>query len=317
MVVNGCPISEAAFAMWTERLTPLIEATGASFFEATTAIALADFAARRADVGVIEVGLGGRLDSTNVVTPLVSAVTNVSREHTSYLGSTLEEIAAEKAGIAKPGVPFVIGETDPALAGLLARLGTAAGAASIVVPPDERFSGAMHLSGEHQRRNASLALAVLRALPNAYRPSAEAVQQGFHAARAPGRFDRRGRWIFDVAHNLGGVRVLTHLLERTRPPRPLHAIMAVLKDKDWAAMTDEISRLADVVWITHAPSAPTDRRWDLAAVAAHCGTAARANPDLEHVLHQASREAGTVLVCGSFHTVGDAMARLPGFTPLG
>ncbi len=303
--------------MWTERLTPVIESTGASFFEATTAIAFADFAARRADVGVIEVGLGGRLDSTNVVTPLVSAVTNVSREHTSYLGSTLEEIAAEKAGIAKRGLPFVIGETDVTLAALLAHLGAAAGAAPIVLPPDELFDGAMYLQGEHQRRNAALALAVLRALPNTYRPSTEAVLQGFREARAPGRFDRRGKWIFDVAHNAGGIRVLTDLMERTQPPRPLHAVMAVLQDKDWSAMTDEISRLVDVLWITHAPSSPTDRRWDLAAVAAHCGAAARADPDLGHVLVQASREAATVLVCGSFHTVGDAMERLPGFAPLG
>src|SRR6185437_396508 len=109
------PISEDAVAMWTERLLSPILERKATFFEATTALAFADFAARGAEIAVIEVGLGGRLDSTNVVQPLVSGVTKIERDHMKYLGDTLELIATEKAGIAKPGVPFVIGERDPAL----------------------------------------------------------------------------------------------------------------------------------------------------------------------------------------------------------
>src|SRR6476469_8852304 len=115
IVVDGVPISEAAVVMWAERLLPLIRRRRATFFEATTAIAFADFAARGAEIAVVEVGLGGRLDSTNVVYPLVSAVTKIERDHMKYLGDTLEQIAAENAGIAKPRVPFVIGERDPAL----------------------------------------------------------------------------------------------------------------------------------------------------------------------------------------------------------
>ncbi|HEX2219404.1 MAG TPA: Mur ligase family protein, partial [Gemmatimonadales bacterium] len=98
--VDGVPISEDAVAMWTERLRPLILERRATFFEATTAIAFADFAARGAEIAVVEVGLGGRLDSTNVVRPLVSAVTKIERDHMKYLGDTLERIAGEKAGIA-------------------------------------------------------------------------------------------------------------------------------------------------------------------------------------------------------------------------
>ena len=112
--VDGVPIGEEAMAMWTERLHPLILERKATFFEATTAIAFADFAARGAEIVVAEVGLGGRLDSTNVLRPLVSAVTKIERDHMKYLGDTLELIATEKAGIAKPGTPFVIGERDPA-----------------------------------------------------------------------------------------------------------------------------------------------------------------------------------------------------------
>ncbi|MCZ6754121.1 MAG: Mur ligase family protein, partial [Gemmatimonadetes bacterium] len=113
MVVDERPITEDQFAAWTTRLRPVIDASDASFFEATTAIAFADFAARAVDVAVVEVGLGGRLDSTNVVRPAVSAVTNVEMDHTEYLGNTLSAIAAEKAGIAKADVPFVLGDARP------------------------------------------------------------------------------------------------------------------------------------------------------------------------------------------------------------
>src|ERR671916_2234879 len=125
--VDGVPISEAAVAMWTGRLLAPILERKATFFEATTALAFADFAARGAEIAVVEVGLGGRLDSTNVVRPLVSGVTKIERDHMKYLGDTLELIASEKAGIAKPGVPFIIGETDPGLVEVLRRGGTRAG----------------------------------------------------------------------------------------------------------------------------------------------------------------------------------------------
>src|SRR3954462_7682108 len=119
--VGGLPISEEAVAMWTGRLlTPILERK-ATFFEAPTALAFADFAARGAEIAVVEVGLGGRLDSTNVVHPLVSAVTKIERDHMKYLGDSLELIACEKAGIAKPGVPFVVGEKDPKLVEVLRR----------------------------------------------------------------------------------------------------------------------------------------------------------------------------------------------------
>jgi len=112
ITVDGEPISEAALADWTERLQGDIERLDASFFEATTAIAFADLAARGVDIAVIEVGLGGRLDATNVITPLASVVTKIALEHTDYLGPTLGGIAREKAGIAKRDVPFVTGEPD-------------------------------------------------------------------------------------------------------------------------------------------------------------------------------------------------------------
>src|SRR5512144_2631930 len=118
--VDGVPIAENALAMWTERLQPLILERKATFFEATTAIAFADFAARGVEIAVVEVGLGGRLDSTNVITPLVAGVTRIALEHTEYLGHDLAGIAREKAGIAKPGEALLTTETSETLIAAMA-----------------------------------------------------------------------------------------------------------------------------------------------------------------------------------------------------
>ena len=317
MLVDGRPIPADAFVAWTERLRPLLDPTGASFFEATTAIAFADFAARGVDIAVVEVGLGGRLDATNVVTPLVSVVTHVALDHTDYLGTTLEAIAVEKAGIAKPGVPFVVGEPEGDIAQLLMTCGGAAGARPVRVPPEARYEGRLSLQGPHQRRNAAVAEAVLAALPAAWRPPGEAMAAAFARLRLPGRYDRRGRWLFDVAHNPDGLAALLAALAADPPSRPLHAVVCVLRDKDWPAMLHALAGAVDRLWLTDAPSAPADRAWDLPAAATLLGPRAVVERDLGRALEGAAQGAGTVLVTGSFHTVGDAMARLPGFQPLG
>ncbi len=318
MMVDGQPIGTAGFVAWTERLLPEIERTGASFFEATTAIAFADFAARGVDVAVVEVGLGGRLDSTNVLTPLVSAVTHIALEHTAYLGTTLPAIAREKAGIAKPGVPFVVGEPDGALASVLAAAARGAGATPVVrVPPEERYPEILGLPGPHQRRNAAVAAAVLRALPPGLRPDADAMARGFATARLPGRYDRRGHWLFDVAHNPDGVRTLLATLRALPPPGPLRALVSILDDKDWRTMIALLLEQVAELWVTNAPSAPKARRWNLAAVEAEFRGRVRVQPDFDAGVTALRNASGTVLVCGSFHTVGDVMARLPGFQPFG
>ncbi|MBI2615211.1 MAG: bifunctional folylpolyglutamate synthase/dihydrofolate synthase [Gemmatimonadetes bacterium] len=355
MVVDGRPISREAFAAWTERLRPLIERSGASFFEGLTAIALADLAARRVEVAVVEVGLGGRLDSTNVVEPVASAVTTIAREHTEYLGDTLPGIAREKAGIAKPGTPFVIGETDPAIATVLADVAGERGARPIVaVPPGAEYAGPLGLRGSHQRRNAAIAAALLDVLPDPWRPGAAALAAGFSEARLAGRFDRRGRWIFDVAHNPAGIGVLVGALRETELRRPVHALVGILGDKAWQDMLAGLAEVVDRIWLTTPPTAPPERRWNLDEVGRVIGRwsaggsrslrlldsppipapgslAARLppasirpitrapviEPDFDRALQQVQQGAATVLVTGSFHTVGDALARLPGFAPLG
>ena len=330
MLVGDVPVSEAAIAMWTGRLRPLILEREATFFEATTAIAFADFAARGAEVAVVEVGLGGRLDSTNVVRPMVSAVTRIARDHTKYLGDSLEEIAREKAGIAKPGAPIVIGETDPGLVAALAagarsavqELEPGARADVRIIPADRTWNGPLGLAGPHQRRNAAVAAAVLEALPAPYRPAADAVARAFAVTRVPGRLDRRGIWLFDVAHNPDGVRALVAALRADPPPRPLHALVSILGDKEWPEMLVELDQVVDRGFLTLAPTA-AGRGWDTEWLGRWLADPTRPparadwvmSPDFAGTVQRAREGAGTVLVTGSFHTVGDVMSLL-GLQPI-
>ena len=315
--VNGALISKEAVAAWTEELRPLIEERGATFFEASTAIALADFAARGVDIAVIEVGLGGRLDSTNVITPLVAGVTKIARDHMKYLGETLEEIAVEKAGIAKPGVPFVIGERDPRIVEVLRREIAHRGGTAVEMAADREWIGALGLSGPHQRRNAAVAEEVLGQLPASLRPDADAVRRGFRKARLPGRFDRRGKWLFDVAHNPDGMRALAAALEAEGIARPVHAVVSILGDKEWPEMLVELDRAIDRGILTIAPSAD-QRRWTLEWLERWLHDPSRPparaswhlEPDFRRALVEAESGASTVLVTGSFHTVGDVMLEL-------
>lgn len=329
-LVDGVPAGEDAIAMWVDRLRPTIEVTGATFFEAGTAIAFADFAARGAEVAVIEVGLGGRLDSTNVVHPLVSGVTKIALDHQKYLGDTLEAIATEKAWIAKPGAPFVIGETRPELVQVLrAAAGDAVHSldpgATVdvrVVPPEARYGGELRLLGAHQRRNAAVAQAILEALPDRWRPSPDEVAAGFGAAMIPGRLDRRGKWLFDVAHNPDGMRTLVQSLEELAVPGPVHALVSILGDKAWPEMLVELDRGVDRGILTIAPSADT-RRWDMAWLDQWLRDPSRPQaraqwqlvPDFLEALTRVQDGAGTVVVTGSFHTVGDVMEAL-GLAPI-
>ncbi len=327
--VDGAPISEAAVAMWTGRLLSPILERKATFFEATTALAFADFAARGAEIAVVEVGLGGRLDSTNVVHPLVSGVTKIAEDHMKYLGDTLELIACEKAGIAKPGVPFVIGETDPDLVEVLrrearrsveragGRPGDKIDSDTRVLPPGYEWCGPLSLAGPHQRRNAAVAHGILMALPEPYRPTEEEINRAFGSVRVAGRLDRRGRWLFDVAHNPDGMRSLVTALGAIRPSRPIHALVSILGDKDWPEMLVELDQAIDRGVLTIAPTAAA-RGWDIDWLGRWLRDPSRPPPhaswtlvpDFAGAIEKVQEGAGTMLVTGSFHTVGDVMQAL-------
>ena len=312
--VNGIPIGEEAAAMWVERLLPLADRLGATFFETTTAVAFADLAARGAEIAVIEVGLGGRLDSTNVVVPLASVVTKIEMDHQKYLGDTLFAIAREKAGIAKPGAPFIVGETRAEIVAVLREEAAKAQADVRGVPAATEYAGPLALLGRHQRRNAAVAQAVLDALPAPYRPGPREIRDGFAKVRVPGRLDRRGKWLFDVAHNPDGMAALCRSLEELALPRPVHALVSILGDKAWAEMLVRLDEVVDRGILTVTPSA-AGRRWDLDWLRQWLRDPsrppARASwqlvPDFGQALRRVQEGAGTVLVTGSFHTVGDVM----------
>jgi dihydrofolate synthase/folylpolyglutamate synthase len=330
VMVDQVPIGEAAVASWTTRLKPLADTLGATFFETTTAMAFADLAARGAEISVIEVGLGGRLDSTNVVRPVASVVTKIEMDHQKYLGETLEAIAREKAWIAKPGAPFVVGETRRAILDVLGSEADLAvrsidpGATADIreVPPGAVYQQELALLGGHQKRNAAVARAVLEALPPAYRPDEAAIRRGFASATVPGRLERRGKWLFDVAHNPDGVAALCRAVEELAPPRPVHALVSILGDKAWPEMLVQLDRVVDRGVLTITPSAE-GRRWDVEWLRRWlhdpnrppARAAWRLEPDFTRALAEVQQGAGTVLITGSFHTVGDVMEVL-GLSPI-
>ncbi|HEU4560831.1 MAG TPA: folylpolyglutamate synthase/dihydrofolate synthase family protein [Longimicrobium sp.] len=340
--IGGRPVERELLLACEARLRPEIERTGATFFEATTAIAFLCFAEAGVDVAVVEVGLGGRLDSTNVITPEACAVTNVARDHTEYLGESLDEIAFEKAGIFKPGIPVVVGETAPGPLAVLQRRAEEVGAPLTTLGADAVFdvtvslegtvfeleesarwgSREVHTSliGEHQARNAAVAAELLGLLPRDLRPSWEAIERGFSRVRWPGRLQverlRGTTWVLDVAHNPAGVASLVASLDRLRLPRPVVLLTAILNDKEWGEMLPPLLSRADAAVLTVAPSSPDSRRWNPADAEAKIGESAgvpiRIIPDFSAAVSRAETMAphGTVLVTGSVHTVGDALAEL-------
>lgn len=336
VVVDGVSIAEEEVVEWVRRWTDTCERLGATFFEATTVLAFDHFARAGVDVAVIETGLGGRLDSTNVIEhPLAAGITSIGVDHTEYLGSTLAEIAAEKAGIFKAGCPAVIGEGDPDVRALLARLAREGGAAPVRVLAEEwtvageeigpwgtRFSldtGTARaelttpLTGRHQAANAAVALMMLDAAGAPYATSLDEARKALRRVRLPGRFERDGRFVFDVAHNPDGVAVLAETLRAVAPPRPAVAVLAVLSDKDWRGMIDALAPCVERFVLTVAPTAPASRLWDpdeALTYAAKRGLRATVDRDFAHALGPAVEDAATVVVTGSFHTVGDAMALL-------
>jgi dihydrofolate synthase/folylpolyglutamate synthase len=335
LTVNGKPIFEEEVLEFLKRWIPTAEELGATFFEVTTALAFDWLARQEVDIAVIETGLGGRLDSTNVLTPRVAAVTSIGLDHTDLLGDTLEAIAREKAGIFKANVPAVIGEPAPEIRQLLATCAKDAGAEPVVVLDEHytidnvvvsaagtsfiltRGEDAQPLTtpllGGHQARNTATAIATVTAMGKEYLPPPGEISKALSRVFLPGRFQRSGKVIFDVAHNPAGARTIAETIRDLDPPPPRTALVAVLADKDWRGIIRELAPAVDRFLFTNAPSAPPERRWDPAEAETFAktqGFEADMEPDIDVALARGESESGTLLVTGSFHTVGDAMSRL-------
>lgn len=331
--INGAPIPEVDLLETARPLWQALETSGASFFEATTVLAFSAFERAGIDVGVIEVGLGGRLDATNVLDPEVSVITNIALDHAEYLGDTIESVAREKAGIIKRGSAVVTGEIEGIAYDVFAAAAAERGTHidRVAAPADVSFglSGTrfrirggyfdgldLHtpLIGAHQARNAAIAV---RALEHFGVTDEYLIQAGTAAVHWPGRLQvvptSGCTWIFDVAHNVAGVDALVASFKELKAARPVVVLIGILGDKDWRRMLPPLFDIADDAILTIPPTAPAGRVWSPEeAIAAVPGANARVIADFDAALAAASAAAqgGTVLVTGSFHTVGDALACL-------
>lgn len=240
--VNGHPIPETYVIHFVEEERNFFESLHPSFFELTTAMAFRYFADEKVDVAIIEVGLGGRLDCTNIIRPDVCVITNISLDHTQFLGDTLAKIAEEKAGIIKNSIPVVIGETTPETKPVFQRKAQETGSPIYFAEENDReeYPGIEYeLKGLYQKKNARTILTTLPLLKKVgYRLDEQAVRSGFaHVVELTGLM---GRWqklqesptlICDTGHNVGGITYITEQL-KLQTYRQLHIVIGMVNDKD-------------------------------------------------------------------------------------
>jgi dihydrofolate synthase/folylpolyglutamate synthase len=341
IIVGGQPISEDEVVDFIERHGETIERLGATFFEATTAMAFDHIARSDADVAVIETGLGGRLDSTNVLDPIAAIVTSIGLDHTELLGTTVEQIATEKAGIFKKGRAAVIGERWPDTLQQLKDLAHGVGSSPILSVVEEldiqhprvgldgtRFEAGfgkdaqevhIGLVGSHQPANVMTAWLALCAAGAGYEVPLGDLTPALRDLQLAGRFHRVGNIIFDVAHNPAGAAVVAGTIRQLDLPHPVTALVGILGDKDWHPMIESLAGVATEIIATTPPTAPAERRWhleDVSRFAREAGIDLRAMTDFDAAVRTATADpTQTTIITGSFHTVGDAMARL-GVNPL-
>jgi dihydrofolate synthase/folylpolyglutamate synthase len=324
-VIDGHPVSSAAMSAAVTDVREAIDALRAegalavqpTFFEVTTAAAFELFRRAKVEVAVVEVGLGGRLDATNVVSPVATAITSIALDHQLYLGSTLREIAIEKAGIIKPGVPVVVGELDPEAFTAIDQIARERGAEVIRTTASDVGDLSVGLPGAHQRGNAAVALRLLEtANARGLRVPAAAIATGLATAAWPGRLDSRrlpdGREILlDAAHNPAGAAALASYLKGLPgPARPL--VFAAMRDKDIRGMLTE---LAPVVARLIATRASNARSEEPAAILAHARAVvprlpASAEPSLTGALAAAWHTSPHITVAGSIFLLGDVLREL-------
>ena len=327
--INGEMIPEEAVVDFVDHKREMFEKLKLSFFEMTVGLAFDYFAKERVDIAVIEVGMGGRLDSTNVITPLLSIITNIGLDHTQFLGDTLEKIAVEKAGIIKDNVPVVIGETQLETTPVF--LKTAADHHAPITFADQHYvvddisRYTDELTGEYQKHNIATVLEAVEVLRKVtdldLQPSA--VRNGL--ARVVTNTHLHGRWqtigeapltICETAHNAPGIDSMLGKLA-TMPFRSLHVVYGCVNDKDYCKILlhlhDEFTRLGKPFdWCFSQPSVPRGLPVaDLQAAAARLGIHGDAYINVKEAIaaaRRASDPADLVLVTGSIFLVADALA---------
>ena len=337
MRVDGVPVSEVEFAALLDEIRPAIDKVAvefgrATYYETLLALSFVYFARAGVEVGVIEVGLGGTLDGTNVLRPQVSVITNIGLDHTEVLGDTLEAIARDKAGIAKAGVPLVSDVSDPGARREIERRCAEAGAPFLSVrdlvkiealggerygqsflleTPAQRYEISLPVLGGFQQRNAATAVLALEQLRDGLRPTREQIQSAMARLVIPGRmefFPSHPSVIFDIAHNPDKARNLVDALLETFPDKRFTAIVAISENKDAKAIVEQLSRLPASFIFTSFDAAGrvAIRPARLASMVGDYGSSGRAVSEPVEAFSIARRNAGAddiVLVTGSTYVV--------------
>ena len=317
--VNRELISEDSVAQLVREIQPQLKQFPAdhhpTFFEVVTVMALKFFAAQKCDLVIWETGLGGRLDATNIVTPLAAVITNIAFDHQQWLGDSLAKIAAEKAGIIKPGVPIATATDAPAALAVIEQVARLHHAPLTLVPASPTPAVPLPLAGDHQRINAALALATVKILQPQIPVSAGAIRAGLAAVNWPGRLQLvpkpdGGRIVLDGAHNPAGATALRAALERDYPGHPV-LIFGALADKNWREICKILAPLPAKVFTVPVASKRSADAAELAAAfrAATPRVEATALKNLTDAL-KACKHEPFIVITGSLYLVGEALERL-------
>jgi dihydrofolate synthase/folylpolyglutamate synthase len=335
--VNGHPISD-------ERLVEVAAAVQRvytqgdppTFFECATAMAMHHFASENIDWAVVETGMGGRYDATNVVLPKACVITNISLEHTEYLGTRLEQIAFEKAGIIKPGAGVITGTRQKHAADVIRRVASEKGVPlhrlgreiRIRMGKDGRFSYSgvekrwrglqVGLAGDHQRTNAALALGALELLmQQGLMISEDAIHDGLVRVRWPGRLEVAAESplvLLDGAHNPSAIKILKQYLKDTTQPDKLTLVVGILKDKEWKTMVMDLAQIAHRLILTKpAYERAADPEMLASVLRPFDSRHVSVVPNVADAVSMAvdlARPDDTVCITGSLYTVGEAKAYL-------
>jgi len=323
--VNRRPIAEGDVVRLIGRIRSWIKTFPAdahpTFFEAVTVMALLYFAEQACDLVIWETGLGGRLDATNIVTPLASVITNIQFDHEKWLGTTLPEIAREKAGIIKAGVPVLTATEAPDALAVITEAARQAQAPLTVVTPSETQRPPLAdirlpLLGDHQRMNAALAVATVRGVMELIPVSDEALRAGLLKVTWAGRLQLVKRpsgqtVLLDGAHNPAGAETLRAAVERYFPGTQPALIIGLLQDKDREAMCRILAPLAAEIYAAPIDSERTATADSVAVLCRHHHAAAEVSVcvSLAEALRRAAR-CPFLIVAGSLHFLGEAMELL-------
>lgn len=323
--INRRPIAESEVARLVEQIQPWLPQFPRdhhpTFFEVVTIMALIHFAEHNCDVVIWETGMGGRLDATNIVTPLASLITNIDYDHQRWLGFTLREIATEKAGILKPGVPALTATDAPEALEVIRARALSLGCPLWIVGPEAAQEPwlqrlALPLPGEHQRRNAALVAATVQVLNHELPVSTQALHDGLTRTWWPGRFQRvplpQGpELILDGAHNVGAMRAFCATLRAQYPAAHPVFIMGVMADKDLEGILREVVNVAGRVVCVPVRSDRSADPAQLAEIGRRIapGLLFETYPSLEAALQSVRTEALAV-VTGSLYLVGEAIEQL-------